>query len=103
MSVIDVNNSNFEAEVLNSNQTVIVDFSAVWCGPCQMMKPIFHKLADEMTDVKFCACDIDQCTELAQSYKVVYVPTFIAFKNGKAGKSCVGVVSEDEIKALAQD
>jgi thioredoxin len=101
MSVINVDNTNFETEVLKSDKPVIVDFSAVWCGPCQMMKPIFDKLADEITQAKFCACDIDKNVDIAKKYGVMYVPTFIVFKNGEIKNTSVGVVSEDEIlKAL---
>lgn len=100
MSIISVDNNNFESEVLKSDKPVIVDFAAIWCGPCQMMKPIFEKLADENTDVKYCSCDIDKSPELAKKYSVMYVPTLIAFKNGEIANTSVGLVSEDDIKAM---
>ncbi len=100
MSIILVDNNNFETEVLKSDKPVIVDFAAIWCGPCQMMKPIFEKLAEENPQVKFCSCDIDKSPELAKKYGVMYVPTLIAFKDGIITNTSVGLVSEDEIKAM---
>ena len=100
MAVIELNNSNFESEVLSSDIPVVVDFSAQWCGPCQMVKPIFHKLADEITQAKFCSCDIDSNPDIARKYKVMYVPTLIVFKDGEVANTSVGLVSEEEILGL---
>ena len=97
MSVVKVNSQNFEQEVLNSDKPVVVDFSAVWCGPCQMMAPIFHQMAEENTSIKFCSCDIDQSSDIATKYGVKFVPTFMAFKEGKTLDAKVGVVGKDEI------
>lgn len=97
MSVIDVDNNNFESEVIKSEIPVVVDFSATWCGPCQMMKPVFHKLAESVSGVKFCACDIDKSSDIARKYKVAYVPTLVVFKDGEAVNQSVGLVSENEI------
>ncbi|MGN1317898.1 MAG: thioredoxin [Lachnospirales bacterium] len=100
MSVIKVDSKNFESEVLKSDKPVVVDFSAIWCGPCQMMKPIFEKVASENSDIKYCSCDIDANSDLAKRYSVMYVPTIIAFNNGEIANTKVGLISEDELKSM---
>lgn len=97
MSVANISTDNFDNEVLKSNKITIVDFAASWCGPCQMMKPVFHELAEEKGEYKFCSIDIDESPITANNYNVKFVPTFIAFKNGDEIGRCVGVVSKEEI------
>lgn len=97
MSVINITSNDFEDQVLKSHKITIVDFAAVWCGPCQMMKPIFHRLAEENPQYKFCSIDIDQAPDTAGKYNVQFVPTFIVFENGVEKGRCVGVVTEKEI------
>lgn len=100
MSVITLNKDNFDIEVLQSDKPVLVDFAATWCGPCQMMAPIIHKLAEENDDYKFCSLDTDSCPEIAQKYGIHYLPTLILFNKGDAVDTSVGLVSEDEILAM---
>ncbi len=95
--VVNTDTDNFENEVLKSDKITVVDFAASWCGPCQMMKPVFHSLAEEKDEYKFCSIDIDKSPITANDYKVQFVPTFIAFKNGAEIGRCVGVVSKEEI------
>lgn len=76
----------------------IVDFFAVWCGPCQMMKPVFHKLAEEMEGVRFMAVDVDKFTEIAAKYEVMSIPTFVVFKDGQAITVKNGAMSESDLK-----
>lgn len=90
--------SNFEAEVLNSEIPVLVDFYADWCGPCKMMAPIVEKLAESYDGkVKVGKCNIDDEMGIAQKYRVMSIPTFILFKNGEAVDTGVGVMSEKEL------
>lgn len=92
-----VNKENFESEVLNSKGIVIVDFFAVWCGPCQMLTPVLEKLS-EVVDVA--KVDIDEEQELAIKYGIEVVPTLIIFKDGEIKKEVSGFHSEKELKEI---
>ncbi|MFZ5392536.1 MAG: thioredoxin [Patescibacteria group bacterium] len=76
----------------------IVDFFAVWCGPCQMMKPIFEKVAEEMEGINFISVDVDKFSELAAKYDVMSIPTFVIFKDGQAITVKNGAMSESDFR-----
>ena len=97
MAAIFVSNENFESEVLKSDVPVLVDFWAPWCGPCQMLGPIVEDIAEENSDFKVCKVNIDENPDLASQYKIMSIPTLIAFKNGEVYKKSVGVQSKSEI------
>ena len=97
MAAIFVSNENFESEVLKSDVPVLVDFWAPWCGPCQMLGPIVEDIAEENLDIKVCKVNIDENPDLASQYKIMSIPTLIAFKNGEVYKKSVGVQSKSEI------
>ncbi len=97
MKIVEVNNNNFEKEVLNSKETVLVDFNADWCGPCRMLKPSLEELAKEKDNVKIVSINIDDEYELAEQYGVQSIPCLVLFKNGKEEKRNVGLISKDEI------
>ena len=97
--VIELNDSNFEEEVLKSDKIVLVDMYAVWCGPCQIMSPLIDELAEEnLPNVKVCKLDVDEAGETAIKYGVMSIPTFLIFKNGEVVKSFLGVTDIEEIK-----
>ena len=100
MKIVEVNNNNFEKEVLNSKETVLVDFNADWCGPCRMLKPSLEELAKEKDNVKIVSINIDDEYELAEQYGVQSIPCLVLFKNGKEEKRNVGLISKDEIISL---
>ena len=77
---MEVNKKNFEKEVLEEEKPVLVDFSAEWCGPCQLLKPIFDELSKEIKEIKFVKVDVDEEKELALKYGVRGVPCLILFK-----------------------
>jgi len=88
---------NFEAEVLQSDVPVLVDFYADWCGPCKMMAPVVESMAEEFEGkLKVGKCNIDDNMELAQKYKIVSIPAFIVFKNGEAAANFIGAMSKDD-------
>jgi len=98
-----VSEKDFEEEVLNEEKPVLVDFFGEWCGPCQMLKPIFDELSEEMDEVKFVKVDIDEEKELATKYGVRGVPCLILFKNGEVFDRIVGLVSKEHLKKWLKD
>ena len=98
MAIIDLTKENFQAEVTKSDKPVLVDFWAVWCGPCQMMAPILHELETEMPDVQIGKVNVDEQMDLARLFRVVSIRTLIIFKNGQEVQRMVGVTSKEELK-----
>ena len=101
MAVIKVTSDTFENEVLKSEKTVIADFNADWCGPCKMLGPVLEEVSDELTDVKFVSINIDDEDILAEDYDIVSIPCLVVFKNGEEAQRSVGLISKDELIALA--
>ena len=94
---------NFEAEVMQSELSVLVDFYADWCGPCKMMAPIVEALAKKYDGkVKVGKINVDEQQELAQRYRVMSIPTFIVFKDGKAAGTFVGGMSQKDLEAKVE-
>ena len=98
MAIIDLTKENFQAEITKSDKPVLVDFWAVWCGPCQMQGPILHELETEMPDVQIGKVNVDEQMDLARQFRVVSIPTLIIFKNGQEVQRMVGVTSKEELK-----
>lgn len=94
--VIQVNASSFQKEVLDYTGIVLVDFYATWCGPCKMTAPIIEQLAVEQKDVKFVKIDVDQNQELAASYSVFSIPTFVFIKDKKVVGQLVGAMGKEK-------
>ena len=103
MSVINITNENFEAEVMNSEKPVLLDFWASWCGPCKMIAPIVHEIADERVDIKVGKVNVDEEMKLAMKFGISSIPTLIVIKNGKATAQSVGFISKGQILALLED
>ncbi len=98
MSVIEINNSNFESEVLRSEKPVLADFNASWCGPCRMLKPMLDQLAGERNDVKFVSINIDDEYDLAEQYGVSSIPCLVLFKGGQEAGRSVGLIPKAAIE-----
>lgn len=95
----EINSSEFQNEVLGSNGTVLVDFSATWCGPCKMLAPVIDELSMEMEGkAKVLKVDVDKSRDLAQKYNIIGVPTVIIFKNGTAVDQIVGFQPKGVLK-----
>ena len=100
MAVVKLTTDNFDQEVLQADQTVLVDFYADWCGPCKMMGPVVEELAGEESNVKVCKINIDEEMAVAQKYGVMSIPTFISFKNGEVAGKQVGAVPKSKLQEL---
>lgn len=89
------------SELINNNKPVLVDFSAVWCGPCKMMSPILEKVKEDLGESTIIVkVDVDKNKAAASAYKIQGVPTLIVFKHGKVMWRKSGVVQADELKAV---
>ncbi|MBR2915240.1 MAG: thioredoxin [Clostridia bacterium] len=91
MSVVKVNKSNFEQEVLNSEKKVLLDFYAEWCNPCRMLGPILDELAAEHPEYKVCKVNIDEEKELASRFEVMSIPSLFVVEKGKVVNSSLGL------------
>ena len=102
MAVVKLTTDNFEQEVLQAQQPVLVDFYADWCGPCKMMAPIVEALSAELSDVKVCHINIDENIDIAQKYRVMSIPTFIAFKGGEESGRQIGAIPKTALVDLVK-
>ena len=91
MAIVTLTVDNFEEEVLKSDKPVLVDFWAVWCGPCKMLSPVVDQIAEEKEGVKFGKVNIDEEMDLAEKYGIMSIPTLMLFKNGEPVNQLVGV------------
>jgi thioredoxin 1 len=97
-NIIEVDELNFEDEVLSAQGPVLVDFGAVWCGPCKMLDPIIEELAGDWEDaVKVVKLDIDQNPSVPMNYGIMGVPTLMLFKDGEPLERLVGYMPKDKI------
>ena len=100
MKVIDINESNFQEEVINSKTKVLIDFNAEWCGPCRMMRPVLDKYAEVHDNVKIVSINVDENNELARKYNVFSIPCLVVIKDGKELDRTVGLISRTELDDL---
>lgn len=96
---IELTDKNFEQEVLKSEKPFLVDFWAVWCGPCQMMGPIIEELSKEMEGkIKIGKLEVDSNPEIAEKYEIMSVPALKIFKEGKVIKEFTGLQNKAILK-----
>jgi thioredoxin 1 len=99
MGITKVSQENFEQQT--NSGLVVVDFYAVWCGPCKMLSPILHEASDEKSsDAKFVEIDVDNAQEIAKKFRVTSIPTVVFLKNGAEVDRFVGVRQKNEIISL---
>lgn len=103
MNVLKITKNNFESEVLKSDQPVLLDFWASWCGPCKMVSPIVDAVAEETKgNVKVGKINVDEEHELAQAFRVMSIPTLVVMKEGKVVEKKVGLQPKQTILAMVQ-
>ena len=100
MSVININNNNFQDEVMHSEKLVLLDFWASWCGPCRMVSPIVDEIAAERSDIKVGKINVDEQPELAAQFGVMSIPTLVVMKNGQIVNQTVGARPKAQILAM---
>ena len=101
MADIVLTKENFEAEVLQSDKPVLVDFWAAWCGPCRMLAPVVAQIAAEYDGkVKVGKVNVDEQPELASAFQVASIPTVLIFKDGKLAETSVGYRPKEQLTAL---
>jgi thioredoxin 1 len=100
MAEVILTDSNFESEVLKSDKPVLVDFWAVWCGPCQVLGPIVEELSHEYEGkIKVGKMDVDQNPQSASTFGIMSIPTVMIFKGGNVVKQLIGLQSKETLKA----
>lgn|SRR5690554_1098628 len=102
--IIELNDSSFQTEVLESETPVLVDFWAVWCGPCRMIAPVFEELAEEYAGkVKFAKVNVDEVTEVVGRYGIMSIPTIMLFEGGNPVETLVGVQPKERYVELLDE
>lgn len=100
MAVIKLTSSNFQQEVLQSEKPVLIDFWAVWCGPCRMLSPVVDEIAAQESGIKVCKINVDEEPELARQFQIMSIPTLAVIKNGKLVQQSVGVQPKAAILSM---
>jgi len=99
--VVNITSDNFETEVINSTQPVLVDFWAEWCGPCRMLGPVIEQIAEQYPEkVKVGKVNVDSQVNLASKFRVMSIPTIMIFNNGEVVQKVVGARPKEEFENM---
>lgn len=100
-NITELNESNFEQEVMNSTLPVLVDFWAPWCGPCMSIAPMIEALAEyKLSSLKVCKVNVDDSPNVAAQYGIRGIPTLILFKDGEIANQITGAVSRQQVEDM---
>ena len=102
MSTITITKANFEENVLNAKNTVLLDFWASWCGPCKMIAPIVEEIAAEDESITLGKVNVDEEMELAVQFGIVSIPTLIVMEGGEVKAKSIGYMPKAEIEKLLE-
>ena len=99
-TIADVTDSSFQAEVIESEVPVLVDFWAPWCGPCRMVTPVVEEIAEERGEqIKVVKINIDENQNTAMQFNVLSIPTLMVFRNGEVAKTVIGAYPKRKLEA----
>lgn len=103
MEIINLTSENFEEEVLKAKGKVLIDFWAVWCGPCRMIAPALSRIAEGNPDFKICKVNVDEEPDLAAKFNVRSIPMLVVMKDGEQAAVTIGAQPESEILKFVQN
>ena|SRR5215210_3740196 len=98
-TIVAVTDANFQAEVIESETPILVDFWAPWCGPCRVVAPVLEDIASEREDLRVVKLNVDENQATAAAFEVLSIPTLILFKNGQVAKKVIGAYPKKRLEA----